>query len=226
MKAYSCWWALSFVAVSCGGQAPATSTEERTALSPWPSAWSADIDWSDVAKDGSRSNVWKGHVTYDWSRRSMRTDVRPTPGATPGPPIGEEGTMLMREEKLYFITKRGTCSLTYAFGAPRPDWLASTFPTRMASAPLPKDQERWSVDLHRFEGLAGCFNYVFDVLRRQPKGFGGNADCGWPAGAYLEYANVEENAAPADSFAIPDHCTAEGVASPEGSKPCLGCHDG
>jgi hypothetical protein len=154
----------------------------------------------------------------------MRTDVAPpASGGMAGPPIGEEGSMLMRDGHLYFITRSG-CTHEAAFGAIRPDWVKAVDARRSDASPLPMDDVRWVVDLARFDaGLVGCFNYVVDHAG-VPKRFGGSSSCDWPKGSYIEYANFQSKSVASTVFDIPANCPRD-PGDPAQSKGCHGCHD-
>jgi len=195
------------------------------ALPAWPAQWAADIQWSDFAADGTKTNTWTGHVAYDWALRAMRTDVLPpSPNAPAGPPIGEAGAMLMRDGFLYFLPATGGCSVTAAFGAPRPDWLTAS---RAAPAPTNTAGTRLSVDLAPFDaGLAGCFNYVFASSNENPLRFGGSPSCqDWPKGSYIEYANFVVGPQLDSRFEVPAGCAGDAGANSAGSDGCHLCHD-
>lgn len=193
------------------------------ALPTWPTAWSADIAWSDFAADETTQNTWTGHVSYDWSLRAMRTEVVPPAGGTPGPPIGEAGAMLMRDGNLYYLPASGGCTLVASFGAPRPNWLSAANATA-ASSTRP-NASRADVDLAPLDsGLAGCFHYLFDPRDQTPIRFGGSSTCGaWPKGSYIAYSNYVVTSQSASAFDVPASCAKD--ANADGSAGCHACHD-
>lgn len=197
----------------------------ETGLPVWPTEWTADIRWSDVAPDGTRTNTWTGRVSYSWTQRAMRTDVvPPADGGVPGPPIGVAGSMLMKEGLIYFVPASGPCTLSAAFGAPRPDWLSASGGVPAATGPA-AGQERVVVDLNLLDGgLNGCFNYVFDRGTRVPILFGGSSSCNiWPQGSYIEYANFVIEPVSSTVFEVPAQCRFD-AAAPGGATGCTSCH--
>jgi hypothetical protein len=195
-------------------------------LPVWPAEWSADIRWSDFASDGTKTNTWTGHVSYSWAQRSMRTDVvPPADGGTAGPPIGAAGSMLMKNGRIYFIPTSGACTLTAAFGAPRPDWLSASGAVPVAGGSTASD-ERVAVDLARFDaGVQGCFNYLFDRGSHTPLLFGGSSSCdSWPQGSYIEYVNFSTQPVSTTLFEVPAGCALD-AASPAGATGCTSCHE-
>jgi hypothetical protein len=227
---YASLFFIAALAAACGastsstqGTNDAAAPDERPDTGPpplpvWPDAWSADITWSDFDRSGVKTNAWTGRVAYDWKLRAMRTEVAPPEGGVPGPPIGTAGVMLMRDGKIYFIPANGECTIEADFGAPRPDWLATSSAVRSASS---DDRPRFSVDLDRFDaGLAGCFDYVLDAKGNRPMQFGGSPSCqDWPKGSYIEYADFATERPSASLFDVPAACK-----PPSGTGDVHGCH--
>ena len=203
--------------VGCGSD----STTNSSPVPTWPAQWTANLTWFDVDSSGAKTNVWTGNTSYDWTLKAMRTDVSPpTSGAMPGPPIGEAGTMLMRDGKMYFVKASGGCTVMSPLGAPVPDWLTGT--SRLTEATT--DAELWSANLDHLEpGVGGCFTYVRGKQDHVPRLFGGSASCSdWPSGSFIEYSSFTEQPPMADVFALPRGCTAEAV---DPGHACLTCHD-
>ncbi|WP_394844812.1 hypothetical protein LZC95_48170 [Pendulispora brunnea] len=191
----------------------------------WPDEWSADILWSEIDANGSKSNTWTGHVSYNWKLRAMRTDVVPPEGGIPGPPIGKAGSMLMRNGKIYFIPTGERCFVSADFGAPRPNWLGEAHAV-LAPGTATLAVSRWIVDSTQLDGgLQGCFTYALGRADGTPRLFGGSATCQeWPKGSFIEYANFTTRALPDSAFDVPPDCAAEGGAV-GGETGCHACHD-
>ena len=206
--------------LACGS----ASDDEPASLPAWPEQWRAEIEWSDRAS-GSKSNTWTGTVHFDWTLRAMRVDVvPPEPGAPPGPPIAEAGTMLMREGDAYFVTQAGACE-PMPLGAPRPSWLSESGAVQVGAD---GGDPVWEVKLAELDHeLAGCFYYSMSADTKTPKFFGGNPDCsGWQQGSFVEYGNFEVRSEAEELFEIPASCPPVPPGDRDQNAACRGCHDG
>jgi hypothetical protein len=124
-----------------------------------------------------------------------------------------------------FIPANGPCTLTAAFGAPRPDWVSVSGAVEEATGST-ASLERVAVDLSRLDGgLQGCFDYVFDRVIYVPRLFGGASSCdSWPQGSFIEYASFSTQPVSSALFEVPAGCVLD-AASPSGPLGCTSCHD-
>jgi hypothetical protein len=217
--------ALAFAGcLSLGCGASSDGSDEVSSSASWPEQWSAEIAWSDYT-GGSKSNTWTGTVHFDWTLRAMRVDVTPPePGAPPGPPIAEAGSMLMREGAAYFVTQAGACE-PMPLGTPRPSWLLESGAVQVG---VEDGEAVWEVKLAELDDeLDGCFYYSMSAATKTPRFFGGNPDCsGWQEGSFVEYANYEARSAPESLFEVPANCPSVPTSAQGQNAACTGCHDG